>query len=202
MVHSLHAHNLFLLNETLADLEQALAAKADRRLRRRIPSTCNVPLVLQYTTLARYSEHVQRYQEVSGRDRVRCILFEDLKNDPERVYRETLAFHGLEPAGSPNFPAANQRRHWRSQRLARWTMVPYFPAIRLCFRLPRRARTSARMLLSLLFYLPMRANLLEAPQPSVMSPALRSALRQGFRDDVERLADVLGQDLSSWLQPG
>jgi len=202
MVQSLHEHSLFLLNEDLVDLEQALAAESDRRLGRRIPSYCNAPLVLQYTTLARYSEHVERYQEVFGRERVRCILFEDLKNDPERVYRETLAFLGLEPAGSPNFKAHNPGRRWRSQRLARLTLAPYFLGLHLCFRLPPgRARTAALTLLGLLFHLPLKANSDQAPRLSALPFELRSALRERFRDDIERLAGILGRDLSSWLQP-
>src|SRR6266571_3292554 len=118
MVPSLHTHNLFLLYEDLTDLKEALAAEDDRRAARRIPSTCLLPLSLQYTTLGRYAEHVRRYREAFGPDRVKCILVQDLKSDPERVYAETLAFLGLEPATGPAFNAHNQQQRWRSRRVA------------------------------------------------------------------------------------
>jgi hypothetical protein len=201
MVQSLHATNLLYLHEDLTDFEQALAAEADRRLGRRIPTTCNVPFALQYTALARYSEHVERYLKVFGRERVRCILFEEIKQDPERVYRETLAFLGLEPAGSPDFKPHNERRRWRSQRLARFTIAPYRLGLRLSNLRAGRGKAAVDKILHLLFYLPLRANLNKAPRPSLASSELRTSLRQRFRDDVEQLADLLGRDLSSWLQP-
>jgi hypothetical protein len=203
MLWSLHAINLLLLNEDLTDFEQALAAEADRRLGRRIPTTAIAPLVLQYTALARYSEHVERYLEVFGKERVKCIFFEDLKQDPERVYRETVSFLGLEPGGLPDFKPYNQRRRWRSQRIARLLMVPYRLAFRLSFKLRAgRARAAAHKILHLLFSLPLRANVDTASPPSPVSPELRSALRQQLKDDVERLARLLGRDLSSWVQAG
>jgi hypothetical protein len=200
MVQSLHAINLLVLHEDLTDFEQALAAETDRRQGRRIPATCNVPLALQYTALARYSEHVERYLTVFGREHVRCILFQDFKQDPERVYRETLTFLGLEPAGSPDFKAHNERRRWRSQRLARFTRVPYHLGLRLSKRRAGRAKPAVDKILHLLFYLPLRANLDKGHRPPPASPELRGSLRQQFRDDVERLAELIGRDLSAWFR--
>jgi hypothetical protein len=201
MVWSLHGINLLLLNEELMDFQQALAAEADRRLGRRIPSTCLAPIVLQYTALGKYSEYVERYLRVFGPERVKCIFFEDFKQDPARVYRETVAFLGLEPASSPEFKSYNQRRRWKSQRLARLLLGSHRLGLRLSFKLRAgRARRAAHKILHLLFYPPLQANLDTASRPSPVSPELRSALRQGFKDDVERLGKLLGRDLSSWVQ--
>jgi len=82
VLQSYHALNLLLLNEDLEDLERALAAEEDRRAGRRIPWTCETPFALQYSTIVRYAEHVQRYLEAFGPDRVKCILFDDLKREP------------------------------------------------------------------------------------------------------------------------
>lgn len=201
MVRSMHAHNLLLGNEDLPDLEQALAAEAERRRGRRISWTCFGPAALQYRALGKYAEPVRRYRGVFGRDRVRCILFDDLKNDPERTYRETLAFLGLEPAGLPEFKAHNGQQRWRSQRAGRATMTTFSICHHLSTHLPTRIlRRSMLAALAILFYLPMRANLATA-RPSPISAELRDALRQVFREDVEQLAGLLGRDLSSWLQP-
>lgn len=201
MVCSLHTHNFLLGYEDLPDLEQALAAEAERRLGRRLSSTCNVPAALQYSALGKYAEHVRRYQEVFGRDRVRCILFDDLKNDPERTYRETLAFLGLEPAGLPEFKAHNERQRWRNQRVGRAMATTFVLVHHLCARLPTRIfRKSVLSTLGILFYFATKTNLTKA-RPSPISAELRDALRQVFREDVEQLAGLLGRDLSSWLQP-
>jgi hypothetical protein len=201
LVRSAHVHNLYHMNEDLTELEEALAAEDDRRRGRRIPSTCLAPLTLQYTTLARYAEHVQRYRETFGPDRVKCILFEDLKREPDRVYAETLAFLGLEPANAPDFKVHNGQQTWRSRRVARIVIISFWRALRLSYSLPtKQLRWSALILTILLFALPMKANTTAASQ-SPLPPRLRAALRERFRDDVERLAELLGRDLSSWLQP-
>ncbi len=201
MVRSLHAHNLLVGHEDLPDLEQALGAEAERRQGRRISSTCFVPAALQYSALGKYAEHVRRYQEVFGHDRVKCILFEDLKSDPEKTYRETLSFLGLEPAEMPEFKVHNERQRWRSRRAGRAMVTTFSLVYALFARLPTRAvRKPVLSTLGMLFYLSTQLNLTKAPASPISGP-LRDGLRQGFRDDVEQLAAVLDRDLSSWLQP-
>ena len=202
MVCSLHAHNLLMGYENLPDLEQALAAEAERRQGRMTSSTCLVPSALQYSALGKYAEHVQRYQEVFGADRVKCILFDDLKEDPERTYRETLAFLGLEPEGSPDFKAHNERQRWRVQPVGRWTVATFSRAHALSARLPTRIlRRSVLLTLGIAFYFLTRPNLGKVVAASRISTELRDALRQAFKEDVERLAGLLDRELSSWLQP-
>jgi hypothetical protein len=199
MVPSLHTHNLFVGHEDLIDLEEALAAEPERREGRRLSSSCLVPAALQYSRLGRYAEHVRRYLDVFGSERVKCILFEDLKTDPERIYRETLAFLGLEAAEMPDFKAHNERHRWRSPRLGR-AMVTTFSSIqRPCVRLPwKRVRKPLLATLGIVFYGAARLNMTKAGS-SPISDDLQERLRQMFRDDVAELAGVVGRDLSSWL---
>ncbi len=201
MVCSLHAHNYLLGYEDLADLEEALAAEADRRRGRRISSTCFVPVALQYSALGKYADHVRRYQEVFGPDRVRTIVFDDFKSEPERIYRETLDFLGLEPAGLPDFKTHNPRQRWRSHRVGRSMVTAYLLGHSLCAGLPTRVlRKSALATLGILFLASVKVNLMETP-PQPIAPGLRDALRAMFREDVGRLAGLLDRDLSSWLRP-
>jgi len=201
MVPSLHAHNLLIGHEDLFDLDEALAAEPEREQGRRIASSCLVPAALRYRQLGRYAEHVRRYQEAFGPERVKCILFEDLKNDPEKTYRETLAFLGLEAGDMPDFKAHNERHRWRSRRLGR-AMVSTFSSIQSASaRLPwRRVRKATLTTLGLFFYVGARLNMTNAAS-SPLSEETRERLRQMFRDDVEALATVIGRDLSAWLEP-
>jgi len=201
MVCSLHAHLLWGGYEDLPDLEQALAAEEDRRQGHRIPRLCVAPLMLQYTFVGRYAEHVRRYLELFGRERVKCVLFEDLTDQPERTYRETLVFLGLEPAGSPAFKPHNAQLQWRSRRIASVVLPALYSARRMSILATKGfLGRSTRTLVHLLFYLPMRLNLTKGNLPYV-SPELKQRLRGLFRDDVEELAGLLGRDLSSWQRP-
>ena len=67
-------------------------------------------------------------------------------------------------------------------------------------RLPTKLlRKSMLVGLGLLFYAPLRVNLAQAT-PRRLPDGLRAALRDRFRDDVGRLAELLGRDLSGWLK--
>jgi hypothetical protein len=202
MVCSNHAHNLLLSHEDLPDLERALEAEADRRAGRRIPKACAAPVLLQYRALGRFAEHVSRYRESLGPERVLCLLFDDLKAEPERVYRETISFLGIEPGGRPQFKVHNPRSRWRIPRGGRLLMRGVRRGSLVAQKLPTRTlRTGALAVLYLLTVVPLRLNLARA-RPSDPSPELRAALRDAFRDDVGELAELLGRDLSSWLAQG
>jgi hypothetical protein len=201
MVGSMYAHNRLLGNEDLPDLGQALAAEADRRLGRRLSWSCFGPAGLQYSALGKYAENVRRYQEVFGPDRVKCILFEDLKNDPEKTYRETLDFLGLEPDGLPEFKVLNDRKAWRIPLVGRLIVAAFSLVYALCAHLPTKfLRRLLHFIIGIAFVLSSRLNVRRA-RPSPPSTEVQDALRQLFREDVERLAGLIGRDLSSWLQP-
>ena len=186
---SLHTHNVLMGSEDLPDLAEALAAEPDRRLGRRLPWTCFVPAGLQYSSLGKYTTHVRRYLEVFGSDRVKCILFDDLKNDAEKTYRETLAFLGIEPlAGSPDFKVFNDQQGWRFQRLGWATIATSSLVYTLCSHLPTRIlRRLAHALLGVFFFLSIKPNLTKARRRPI-SAEVQETLRHAFREDVEQLA--------------
>ena len=201
MVRSMHAHNLLLGNEDLPDLGEALAAEAERRQGRRLSWMCFGPAALQYSALGKYTENVRRYQEVFGRDRVKCILFDDLRKEPEKTYRETLAFLGLEPGALPEFKVLNERKEWRSPWLGRAMVATFSLVYTACSHLPTRIlRKVVLTTLGILFVLAIQLNLTKARR-SPLSAEVQEKLRQLFRDDVDQLASLIGRDLSSWLQP-
>jgi hypothetical protein len=163
-------------------------------------SCCIPPLAPQYTTLPKYAEHVVRYQEAFGPDRVKCILFAELRDEPQRVYAETRAFLGLDPAGSPDFRAHNPRLRWRNQRAARAMMVPYRHRLRFGFALSNRLlRNAVPFSLALLFALPGKAiTTTAAPKP--LPPGRRGRFGNGSRRTWSS-SQVLGRGRSGWLGP-
>jgi hypothetical protein len=199
MIPSLHAHTQLANYEDIPDLEEAVAAEEDRREGRRIPPTCLAPITLQYTSLARYAEHVVRYREAFGPDRVLCILYDDLRAEPQKAYEQTLAFLGLDSARPPTFKVYNAGRRWRSPLAGHLLVSGYRRVSGVGSKVPTKAlRTAVMAMVGVLFALPLRLNLRRAP---TLPPQrrLRGALREQLRDDVGRLAEILGRDLSGWL---
>lgn len=193
MLHSLHAHHYQRgRRDDIENLAEALAAESDRRRGGRIPPNVRFPESLYYSEIPRYSEQLQRYFDTFGRERVRIILFDDLKTEPGQVYAQTLEFLGVNPAFEPDFavhnvsaPTSNSwiHRRWKASTLRYRvrSLVPQglYDSIRSA-RKKRLARAAQRQ-----------------PWPA-LDPELRTRLVRQFADEVDRLEDLLGRDLSAW----
>lgn len=51
--------------------------------------------------MSRYEQHLERYRQALGADRVHLMLFDDLKAEPARVYRELCRFIGIDDTFQP-----------------------------------------------------------------------------------------------------
>ena len=199
MMYSLHAEALFQGDEDIADFAEALAAEEDRRQGRRIPPTCQGALwSLLYRNVAGYADQVQRFMDALGPERVHVIVFDDFAADPDAVYRELLAFLGLDVVEEevPDFAVRNAHKAPRSRLAVRLLRNPP-PVLRRVARTVVRSQATRRAL-------GLRALELNAdrrPRPS-LDPALRRALQAEMADDVRRLGALLDRDLSGWLTSG
>lgn len=198
MMHSLHAHLLFTGNEDIEDFEEALAAEPDRKAGRRIPRYSLPRGALLYREVASFSGQVQRYYEAFGRERVRVILADDFRKDVQGVFRETLRFlgvrdewPGMEDAFNTTKRSRNEGKRARSRAVVRFLKRPGNQAIlRDLVDEPfpgyRRFLTAVR-----------RLNIrFEERKP--MSPELRARLKTELAPEVDRLAALIGRDLSGW----
>jgi hypothetical protein len=138
----------------------------------------------------RYFEQVKRYLNEFPRSQIHISLYEDLERVPELLVSDLFTFLGVE-AG---FAADVTRRHHepRVPKLAgaayylkKWRIWPYLRRLA-----PEALRPRLRSLV-----LHSRASL-------AMEPADRAFLNDYYRDDIQKLAALLGRDLTSWLDPG
>lgn len=192
MIQAQHNQLVFSGDEDIADLEEALAAEADRERGQSIAPGCGIPYALRYRWTARYSEHVERYLEAFGRERVHISLFDDFRRDTAGTYATVLEFLGCDPLYRPAFEVVNPRKLARSRVVQRIIRNPPAAIGSTARRLlPRDARVRLRQALY-------RLNTSRSEQ-SAISDALRAELRRDLLPDVERLAGLIGRDLSGWL---
>ena len=194
MLHSLHLRRVYGGSEDLKRFEDALAAESDRRAGRRIPVRARNVKALLYREVGSYSEQVERYFEAFGRDQVLVLLFEEFRADPARAYRAVLEFLGVDPEFHPDFQVVNaglSRRSWRLQQLL---LSPH--VVRAArFVVPVRLRPAVGRTWD-------RINS-RGERPAPLDPAVARRLREELQPDVDRLAGLLGRDLSSiWPVPG
>jgi hypothetical protein len=141
--------------------------------------------------MGRYAAQVRRYMETFDAGQLRVFLHEDLRADPPAVLREIFEFIGVDPAFQPD----TAERHNPSLVVKSEGMHDFLTK-------PSRLRRAAGKLLPLsarrrvaeLLY---RRNF-HRPR---LDGALRAELVSGFREDVLELQDLIGRDLSAWLEP-
>lgn len=193
MIHSLHAHHVQRGGrDDCAELGQALAREPLRRTGRCIPAAARFAESLFYTEIPRYAEQIERYIERFGPDRIHVVVFDDLRDDPERVHGEVLAFLGVSPGPRIDFPVHNAagpspddwlHRAWKrsSLRYRIRSLAPEWLYDRLRAQPMRRFRARQG-----------------PPPPSEPSESDRQQLDEALLPDVRKLERLLGRSLPAW----
>lgn len=169
--------------ETLS-FEDALEAEEER-----IQQGWNY--VFHYVGCGRYAEQIARYLDVFGQDGVRTYLLEDLVQDPEDVCRDVFSFLELDAdhpinVGKIHNPSGPARSALLSKLLYDRSSIkePVKKVVPLAVRAGVKEWLRVR-------------NVRPAPK---MSPETRSRLQGLFQHDILRLQELIGRDLSHWLE--
>jgi hypothetical protein len=190
-----HSQLIFNVEEDLADFEAALDAEPDRRAGRRMPPGPLRPETLYYRHSVRYAEQLRRFLDVFGPDRVHVILYEEFRDQTHDMYRRVLEFLRVDPAFEADFAIRNPNKRVRFPALQRLIYQPPRPLLRAVpwlrrFPLVHRLRGAALRLNST----PV------GRQP--MNGALRARLLREMAPEVAELGELIGRDLSHWLEHG
>jgi len=190
MLYSYYFRQFYSGCEDIPSFEDALKAEPDRRQGKRLPASLYImPEALYYSDVPRYAEQVKRYLDVFGPDQVHIIIYDDLHKDTAQVYRETLAFLGVDPDFQIDFRRANANKRPRNLFVQRMLNNRFLMAIG--GRMPA---------LALPIYRAIRRVNTEHFQRQPMSPALRRRLQQQFLPEMERLSEMVGRDVTHWCR--
>jgi hypothetical protein len=198
MLPSYHLRMLYILAEDVEDFSEAWKLQEARMRGERVPQTCPDARLLCYRDIASFGAQVERLYRVAGRERSMVLVFDDFASDPLGVYRRVLDFLGVEYDGRTDFSAKLPSRRYRYRFIQRLLWSPP-KAVRgvledALLRAKQKKRPGKRSLLKRLA----RWNSVDA-NPAPLPPELRAELRSVLADDVARLGDLLGRDLSHWL---
>lgn len=167
--------------EPLDSFEEAIAAEPQRM-------AANWQPLFQYSRFPRYGEQVARFLDHFPRENLLVHLYDDFVADPAAVYRSIFAFLGVDEGFSPPKERVNMGGVPRNAGLQRLVMRPTVlsPVWRMV--LPEAARLRLRNHLS-------GSNIVRPPFPA----RLRRRLLDTFHDDIRRTEELIGRDLSGWL---
>jgi hypothetical protein len=194
MLYAQHSELVYQWIEDIASFPRALAAEADRKQGRRLPKGCfPVPRsILFYREVAKYAAQVERYLRAFGPKQVHVILMDDLKRDPQGVYRSVLEFLDVDAGYRTDLPVINPNKGIRSVGLRKLLHRPPPAANSLCRAIvPAAVRERVFETLD-------RWNVGVRPRRP-MDEQLRLRLEEEFAPDVERLSGLLGRNLMHWV---
>jgi hypothetical protein len=178
--------------EPLSDFAQALQEE-EGRIRD------NWHYALHYRRRGLYYVQLKRYYEVFGRERMEVWLYEDLKEDPVGVAQSVFRFVGVDDSFVPDTsskhnPASVPKNE--AARLAIRFMNATFPVVRKIVA----SAPVVRKIVPSAYKVRQLANrriLTEESPP--LDPEVRARLMEGYREDILRLQELIGRDLSAWL---
>ncbi len=152
---------------------------------------------LTYLIHGDYQAQLIRYFDLFDRSQLYICLFEDLVATSDRLVGELLSWLGVEASDRPvaSGRTANAAGMPRSRLLQQSLIVPPEPVSRLYRRIvPRKLRYCVdRQVIA-----PLRRLNMRPFQYPPMQAATRQRLRDHFGPRNERLASLIGRDLSHW----
>lgn len=183
VMHAVHSLAIWMGFEPIHDFAAALEAQ-ERERRGEQPPVKRGGLP-HYRDIVDFADHVARYLDAFGRERVHVIVFDDWVADTPGAYRQLLEFLEVDPSFAPNLEVVNPNRQPRNQRL-------HDLLVRRASRLaPARVRPKVKYVFNQL-------TTREARREPI-DPGLATSLRAEFAPKIERLAKLIDRDLSAWL---
>ncbi|MEB3357069.1 MAG: sulfotransferase [Synechococcales bacterium] len=151
----------------------------------------------ELNTSKRYFASLQPYFETFDAGQIKIFLFEDLKQRPEELLKEVFGFLGIDKNVSIDF----SRKTYNKGGL---------PKNRALFRgleiLRGRVREPLVKMLPQSLYAKLRLGYSYVKEANLksdslkLSPAGREKVIEQHREDIYQLQNLIGRDLSSWLQ--
>ena len=135
-----------------------------------------------------YSAHLERFFALFPREQIRIILLDDLEAKPEATLAGLFAFLGVDPGFTPD--------------LSRVANPGGTPRIKLLHDLLANGKliAASRKVMPEAMVAPLKALRARNLRRSTLPGPDRRAATAFFRDDILRTQDLIGRDLSHWLQ--
>jgi hypothetical protein len=162
---------------------QALDAEGERKRMNWAPGW-------QYRAHGFYYRLLQPYFDRFPREQIRIYLYEDWNAKPLEVLQDILRFLQVDDTFIPKIARHNVTWLPRSRAIQKFLTKPHALKSMLKLLLPQSAR---RGMIS-------RLQSFNLTKPPPLDPKLRRQLTEEYRDDIVKLQELIGRDLSHWLE--
>ncbi|MEZ6045086.1 MAG: sulfotransferase [Planctomycetaceae bacterium] len=170
------------VHEPVKDFDQALDLEEKR-------IADNWHHMWHYTKVGFYSEQLQKFIDAFGRERIHILLADDLRKDSTGVLKQVCGILGVNPEFKfEELKEVNSSGVPKSRKLAKLINVVRSNSV---------LRAMAVNLTPLKLRNRIRYGNLAHPK---LQPAQRDRLREVYREEIEKLGQMLDRDLSHWLK--
>jgi hypothetical protein len=181
--YSAFLHAVQIGREPLTDFARTLREEDDR-------IRDNWHYVFHYRNRGLYHAQLERYYEVFGREKVGVWLYEELSDDPVGVVQSALRFLGVDDTFTPDVSTKHNPARVPKSQSARFTIRFMNTTLPFVGKVFPPASEKIRQLV--------RGRILVEAPP--IDPETRRELIEGYREDVLKLQELIGRDLSAWLR--
>jgi len=189
-LHSWHSYVFNCYEENIKDFKTALESEDPRKQGLvELPKLVKHPSRLYYSEMAKFSDQVQRYIDVFPREQIKIIIFDELKNDVEKVYVDILDFLNVSSSYMPDFTVQNPNEILRFPLIG--AVLRNNLIVRIKNAIPRQAKTYK--FFSLLFN---KLNTKAKPR-TLLDNTLREQLMNDLKSEVALLSEITKRDLMS-----
>ena len=117
LVYSLHSQFVFSGDEVVEDFNKALDLENDRLNGINIPNQTTVVNKLFYTkNILSLPENINSFINYFEKENIKFIFLDDIQNNPEKVYSETLSFLNIDSnINISDFKVLNKNKNYKSK---------------------------------------------------------------------------------------
>ena len=189
--YSAYLHAVRIGKEPLRDFAAALGEEEDR-VRKGWHYT------FHYRSRGFYHAQLERYYKVFGRERFGIWLYEDLVDDPVGVAQGIYRFLAVDDGFVPDTSAKHNPAGLPNNKVAR-AMVKGIDMTASAFLETFTAASKVYPLASRLRH-KVQSRIVAKPPP--MDSRIRRELIEGYAEDILKLQELIGRDLSAWQADG
>ena len=142
-----------------------------------------------------YHAQLAVYYSLFPPEQIKVVLNEDLRNAPQAVLRDLFQFLDVDENFTPEIQRSNVTLLPKNGRLHHLSTHP----ARIRERIPFFPAPVHRVIVSALRSIDAKFNLVPPPP---LDPETRARLTEEYREDILKLQDLIGRDLSHWLTRG
>lgn len=189
--YSAYLHAVRIGREPLTDFAQALEEE-ENRVRE------NWHYTFHYRSRGFYYAQIKRYYEVFRREKVGVWLYEDLRKDPTSVTQSIFRFLGVDDAFMPDTSSKHNPSGVPKGAMSH-AMIKAMDKTASAFL---ETFTSSSKVYPLLSKVRQSVQNRMVAKPPPIDPEIRSRLLEGYKEDISKLQELIGEDLSVWMQDG